>query len=29
MNVDHPFFFAIRDTATGTVIFQGHVNDPA
>lgn len=27
--VDRPFFFAVRDTATGTVIFAGHVNDPS
>lgn len=28
MDVDHPFFFAIRDTVTGAVLFQGHINDP-
>jgi serpin B len=28
VDVDHPFFFAIRDSATGTILFQGHVNDP-
>ena len=29
MNVDRPFFFAIRHTETGAITFQGHVNDPA
>jgi serpin B len=28
VDVDHPFFFAIRDSETGTILFQGHVNDP-
>ena len=28
MTVDHPFFFAIRDTDTGAVLFQGRVTDP-
>lgn len=29
MDVDRPFFFAIRDTASGAVLFQGHINDPS
>jgi serpin B len=29
MDVDHPFFFAVRDSASGAVLFQGHVNDPS
>jgi serpin B len=29
LNVDHSFFFAIRHTDNGTVVFEGHVNDPA
>ena len=29
MDVDHPFFFAIRDSETGTTLFQGHINDPS
>jgi serpin B len=29
LDVDHSFFFAIRHTDGGTVVFQGHVNDPA
>jgi serpin B len=29
MKVDRPFFFAIRDNATGTVLFLGSVVDPA
>lgn len=29
MVVDRPFFFAIRDTETGAILFQGHVNDPS
>lgn len=28
MLVDRPFFFAIRDDATGTVLFQGQIADP-
>ena len=28
MDIDHPFFFAIRDTESGAVLFQGHINDP-
>jgi serine protease inhibitor len=28
MKVDHPFFFAIRDNATGVVLFIGSVADP-
>ena len=29
MDVDHPFFFAIRDFASTAVVFQGHVGDPS
>ena len=29
MDVDRPFFFAIRDSETGAILFQGHVNDPS
>jgi len=28
MTVDHPFFLAIRDVPTGTVLFMGMINDP-
>jgi serpin B len=28
MIVDHPFFCAIRDNKTGTVLFMGSINDP-
>jgi serine protease inhibitor len=28
MVVDHPFFFAIRDDATGEVLFLGTIRDP-
>jgi serpin B len=28
MDVDHPFFFAIRDFNTTAVVFQGRVADP-
>ncbi len=28
MRVDHPFFCAIRDNATGTVLFAGVIRDP-
>jgi serine protease inhibitor len=28
-SADRPFFFAIIDTQTGTVLFVGHVADPA
>ena len=27
-HVDRPFLFFIRHTATGVVLFMGHVNDP-
>ena len=29
MDVNGPFFFAIRDTQSGAVIFEGHINDPS
>jgi serpin B len=29
MTVDHPFVFAIRDSASGAVIFHGRVTDPS
>ena len=29
MDVDHPFLVAIRDTESGAVLFQGHINDPS
>jgi serine protease inhibitor len=29
MNVDRPFFVAIRDIATGTILFAGKIVDPA
>lgn len=29
MDVDRPFFFAVRDSESGVVLFQGHVNDPS
>jgi serpin B len=29
MVLDHPFFFAIRDNATGTLLFVGAVLDPS
>jgi len=28
MTVDHPFFLAIRDVPTGTVLFMGMINNP-
>jgi serine protease inhibitor len=28
MKVDRPFFFAIRDNASGVVLFMGSVEDP-
>ena len=28
MRVDHPFFLAIRDNVTGTVLFEGVIRDP-
>jgi serine protease inhibitor len=28
MKVDHPFFCAIRDSATGTLLFAGVIRDP-
>jgi serpin B len=28
MRVDHPFFMAIRDNATGTILFEGVIRDP-
>lgn len=29
VDVDQPFFFAIRSEDTGAILFQGHVNDPS
>ncbi|HEY8091488.1 MAG TPA: serpin family protein [Polyangiaceae bacterium] len=29
MTVDHPFFIAIRDIPTGTILFAGKIEDPA
>lgn len=29
MDVDRPFIFAVRDAATGTILFQGRVTDPS
>lgn len=29
VEVDQPFFFAIRSADTGTILFQGHVNNPS
>ncbi len=28
MRVDHPFFLAIRDNVTGTILFEGVIRDP-
>ncbi|MFT6375809.1 MAG: serine protease inhibitor, partial [bacterium] len=28
-HADQPFWFAVRDRATGTLLFTGHVADPA
>ena len=29
MHVDHPFVFALRDLATGAVLFLGQIADPS
>lgn len=29
VNIDHPFLYFIRETSTGTVIFEGRVSDPS
>jgi serpin B len=28
VKIDRPFFFAIRDVPTGTVLFAGRITDP-
>jgi serine protease inhibitor len=28
MRVNHPFFLAIRDNVTGTMLFEGVIQDP-
>jgi serine protease inhibitor len=28
MNIDHPFFYIIRETSTGSILFMGRVADP-
>lgn len=28
LTIDHPFIFAIRDMATGTILFMGRVENP-
>jgi serine protease inhibitor len=29
VRVDHPFFYCVRDSKTGAVLFTGRVTDPS
>jgi serpin B len=29
LSFDRPFLFAVRETATGAILFQGRVTDPS